>query len=73
MDKSNAAMTDAKLRLTIAIRERAYLEGDQQTVKECEAMIDEHYREGCAKAAKYMGAHRLRVPREYFLMIGQEN
>ena len=66
-------MTDAKLRLTIAIRERAYLEGDQQTVKECDSQIDEHYREGCAKAAKYMGAHKLTVPKEYYLMIGQEN
>ena len=52
-------MTDARLRLTIAIRERAYLEGDQQTVKECDQMIEDHYREGCAKAAKYMASQQI--------------
>lgn len=66
-------MTDAALRLIITIRDRAYEEGDMQTVKECDAMLDEHYREGCAKASKYMGQHRLHVPREYFLRIGEMN
>ena len=66
-------MTDARLKYWCAKRDQAYREGDQQTVKECDQMIDEHYREGCAKAAKYMGSHKLTVPKEYYLMIGQEN
>lgn len=66
-------MTPNKLRLTIQIRERAYMEGDMQTVKECDAMIEEHYREDMDKAKRYMAAHKLHVPREYFLRIGREN
>ena len=60
-------MTDARLRLTIAIRERAYLEGDQQTVKECDAMIDEHYRESAVKFMAERQVFRLRPTPEQFL------
>ena len=70
-DETPCDMTPNKLRLTMQIRDRAYIEGDTQTVKECDAMIEEHYREDMAKAQRYMAAHRLTVPKEYFLQIGE--
>lgn len=64
---------DRRLSKLDTARDLALRDGDTRAAAEYERRINELLEEDRAKAMKHMGQHRLIVPREYFLRMGEKN
>lgn len=56
-----------------AARDLALRDGDTEAAARYEARINELLKEDMAKVRRRMGQHRITVPKEYFLMLGELN